>query len=234
MELPIEIILQIIELLPCIDQLRLNVLSKTYYEAIYIKRLWDDIPHHNLTNDVLNQPRFRYLQSLNLRQNIHVTDINHLTELTTLSVSNQLFKGSREKPKSVLTDAGIKGCTKLQNLYVTNNQNFKNINHLVDLQGLAAGGNCGLSDAGIKNCTKLQILLLHANKRITDINHFTELTRLEVWFDTKLTDASIKGCTKLQHLILTKNINITPIPNITRWATIRLIPRKVGTADAES
>jgi hypothetical protein len=101
-----------------------------------------------ITQEVINQEKYKNLKYLNITDNKNITDINHLQKLEILYAS-----GSR------LGNEGISELKNIKILDISYNKYITNINHLYKLEILHAN-HCKLGDKGIaelKNIKELDI-----------------------------------------------------------------------------
>src|SRR5690606_27443971 len=80
---------------------------------------------------------------------------------------------------------GIKDLRNIEELYILNNKNITNVNHLTKLKKLSS---YYITQEGIKDLRNIENLDISFNSKIIDVNHLTKLKILR----TKLTQEGIK------------------------------------------
>ena len=135
--LPYDLVRYLCRFLPYFgDQLTLLALNRNFrrvgVQAGVITKL---VGNSLLTNEILEQPKYRNLRYLDLRRNYQVTSVNHLENLEVLDNS----EGCK------LPQSGIMGCRRLKVLKVCWNPLITSVNHLTELEELEASWKSGIS-----------------------------------------------------------------------------------------
>ena len=163
-ELPFTVVRRVIAGLDLADQLGLLLCSRRLKgfldEGVITTIRSSRIP---LTDEILRHRWFTNLRELNVRRRWEVTDLNHLSCLRVLNISQGCGVG----------DLGIKECLHLEKLDANGNPRITDVNHLSYLRVLDVSWGCGVGDLGIKECIRLEKLDAHGNPRITDLNHLS-------------------------------------------------------------
>ena len=135
--------------------------------------------------------------------NCEITSLNHLTNLTKLSVR---YCG--------INNDGIKNLTNIRELCIDDNANIENLNHMTDLKLLTLIGTNNIGDEGIEKLTNLEELYVSNSdvSLITNLNHMTNLKILHAC--REIDDSSIKNL-RLEELYINCNKNITNLNHMT-------------------
>jgi hypothetical protein len=196
MDLPIELYEIIHDFLPFIGQIHLRQVSKHLYTNL---RIYDfsnikSRARKRITNEILmNYP---LIETLNLYKNNNVTNLDFLTNLEKLDLTD-CFTVTNLNKLTNLQSLKMRICGKLKNTFVLplNNESFKHctnltklningykgitdLNHLTKLKTLKC---CGpRSEIGNDSIKHLDLYELHAsgNMYISDVNHMTNLRKL--------------------------------------------------------
>lgn len=186
--------------------IRLMRINSQFYRMLYVHSISASSTRIRLTNAVLTQEKFRYLRTLDLRDNTYVVDINHLVGLETLYVSHD----------SQLTVAGFQDCRNIEKL-VCGSRLITSINHLHKLKILDISSSyCVITNAGISNCTSIERLDLGDNKNITDINHLVNLKELYMVYNPALRVEGFINCRSIEILKTRINYHITSVNHLPR------------------
>jgi hypothetical protein len=169
-----------------------------------------------LNDDILK--KFPYLKYLDLRSS-EVTNLDSLNLIKLNILNNYVnlnhmtnLKILHIRPPCIMSIDHINGIsymTTLEKLDVYGNSQITDINCLVNLKKLNAGGyHCGINDSGIKNLNLIK-LITTGNPKIKNINHMTNLKKLSACGPTcGLSDYGIKDL-KLTKLKSNQNFKIT-------------------------
>ena len=202
--LPIEIWQEILFISPFLCQIRLRQVSKIFYCRLEIHDFYDinDCYLERLTDQVLIN--YHFIKYLNVCNNSHVSNLNHLTKLIKLNVGDY-YCG--------VNDQGIIQVNPIE-LHVNNNPKITSINHMNRLAILNAYGNSGLTDQGI-NALNLIELDVENNQQITNINHMTRLVRLIAGGGCVINDQGIIDVNPIE-LDVSDNPKVTNVNHMTK------------------
>lgn len=125
---------------------------------------------------------------LTLRSTDYVTDLNHMTKLRDLKLSNTCG----------VKDKGIKSLTNIIRLYLFNVR-ITDINHMIKIRFLTLydRGN-EIRQENISNLVNVETLNISYSKNINDLNHMTKLKKLFMQCNESVTQ---DGISKLMNLI---------------------------------
>jgi len=161
------------------------------------------------------------LTKLILQNNDKITNINKLTKLEYLDISNndtnlkldnlkklKILKCSRKYYQDGINNKSIK-LLNLKELDITNNQQIYEIDHMQNLEILHANGkSCVLNDHHIRNCINLKELYISDNPKIITVNHLTNLKVLDISQNSGVNHDGIKEIKNLDVLNIKNNFNI--------------------------
>lgn len=168
------------------------------------------------------------LVELKISKNNIISDLNHLTNLRILDISNS-HKITNDGIKSLtkLTELDISGnmnyvtdithLTNLTTLYMSGNANITHIHNLTKLRKLSIRGDCKINDIEIKSLTNLTEFNASDNNKITDVNHLVNLEELNAQYNCGIADEGISSLTNLTKIYIHGN------PNITKKIEIKLL-----------
>lgn len=221
--IPVEIWQDILLKIRFLDQIRLRQVCKLLYTYLEIYDFYhiNDMYLARLNDSILMN--YNFIRHLYASDNPHITDINHMTKLSTLNASY----------KSGIRDAHINQLN-LEKLIANCNKNITNLNHMTNLKTLEirsdylrsnVKNHSGVNDIGISKLSNLEQLDVDYNYNITDINHMTNLTRLDARGHCGINNDSIVKF-NLKHLDVFWNKKVTDIKHMTNIT--RLYPTGSG------
>lgn len=193
--------------------IRISLEGIKYLTKLQILHVGYDITQDEICN-LIN------LVELKIPKNNIISDLNHLTNLHTLDISNS-HKITNDGIKSLihLTELDISGnmnyvtnithLTNLTTLYMSCNANITHIHNLTKLRNLSIRGDCKINNMEIKSLTNLVKLNASYNNKITDVNHLVNLKELNAQYNCGITDAGISLLTNLTKIYIHGNQNIT-------------------------
>ena len=150
------------------NQISILSINKYTNANLYVKNL----SSKKIDQKTMMQHKFSKIEVLDLYDNPHVHDLNHLSETLADPNCGGYINGLSQK--------GIKNLTKLKNINIYDNNKIKCLKHTADtLEGLNCGG--GLSQISQKNILdlhNLKYLNIYNNSKIVDLNHLKELSGL--------------------------------------------------------
>lgn len=173
--------------------------------------------YDTLTTLILSQisiPKFNISRLKNLKKlvlhNIENHDINHCTQLETLSIIN-----------CPIDDHDIKHLYNLTHLDISNNKLVKNIGHLQKLKFLNISETL-IDDHQLHTLDQLEYIDV-SNTTITTLNNCLRLNTIIANNNTKLTNEGIFMLNNLKMLSLINNQNITDLTQKTNLTSLNLI-----------
>jgi hypothetical protein len=178
------------------------------HSVLLVKNLYDISKEikDELTQEILQQPKYIKLLQLNLKNNMKHFDLNHLIYLQKLNIGFDCLDFNYFQ----ISDEEIKNCKNLTCLLVQQNKKIKNVNYFINLEILDASLS-HINNQGIKNCKNIK--KLHTSPFITDTNHLIQLEELYA-ININLGNEGIKECKKLKKLYINCNENITDINHL--------------------
>jgi len=154
------------------------------------------------------------LTKLNVGCNKNITDINNLLNLRILSATSFpliINRQQRNIAECGITNDGFSRLTNLTELNINNNKTITNINSLINLQILNAGGTSTIGDDGISKLTNLTKLNINNNREIKNINAFLNLRTLDVSERCGVDDEGLSQLTNVTDLNVKNNFKITDV-----------------------
>ena len=116
---------------------------------------------------------YPFIKFLNARNNLYISNVNHLTRLIKLDASTDRYPVYCNSNDCKIGNNGIKNIN-LVELIASGNRLITDVNHMTNLQKLYATDESGISDNGIKNINLTEICIKYNNK-IKDVSHMSNL-----------------------------------------------------------
>ena len=164
-EIPIEIVIEIFNLLDLKSQLKMNSLCKMFQQKMFITNLFNiENKYLNLLSDnIISQTKYHKIEKLNASYNSSIHDVSHMKNLKILYAEGN----------SGIDQKGIQNLD-LVELSALYNPKIKDVSHMNNLKILYAYGNSGIDQKGIQ---KLDLIELNAsnNPSIKDVSHMKNL-----------------------------------------------------------
>lgn len=206
-ELPNEIFQHISEYTNDImDLINIEIIAKNCdrNSIIYYKDLYNVDPKYtkNISQKMIEQPKYKYLKKIDLSNNNKIKNLNHLKNtLKVLICGGYKCKINQESISDL----------RLEELYAQNNKYIHNLDHMKEtLKILDISEDCAIGQTGI---TQLNLVELYAsnNMNIHNLNHMHEsLKILNLNWNSEFTQEGISKL-KLNELYIRGNKNIRDI-----------------------
>ena len=186
----------------CVNITELIINSSEPISLNHMKNLTKLDIRSSFTNE--NIKDLYHVESLILRDNININDVNHMHKLKVLILyGNNIFDND-----------SFKYCVDIEELNIENNKYITNINHLTKLRKLNAS-NSQLTDDGIKECKNIVNLRIESKTYITDISHLYKLRKLYTSHNDNINNEMLKPLVNLQKLSVNYCKNVTDINHLT-------------------
>lgn len=189
------------------DVINLYNLSKEHHNHIIIVDMYNRKKKQlkNLTQNILEQSKFKYLQKLNVLT-LNIFNLDHLQN--TLKIL---------KCEGITNNIGQAQINNLHlvELYAENNKNIYDVNHMNDtLKILNCSGSCGIDQFGI-SLLNLKELYAWTNQRIHNVNHLKDT--LNILHCGHLSSINQNGISSLNlsEISVWSNYNITNVNHMT-------------------
>ena len=132
------------------------------FRKFHIFELLEDNFSRKVSQKILERDEYKFIHRLNIRFNKNNFDLNFLSQLKELNISD-----------TQITDLNIKKLN-LERLNVSACPNITNIKHMTKLKILYANSFSGINDSSLVSFN-LEELCVTGNKSITNVNHMTKL-----------------------------------------------------------
>ena len=215
---------EIFDYLDLVTQIAVKSTCQKYYNIFRITNLSE----YKYAKKVINRPdildKIKYITIDNSMKHIFsIYDINNVETLkiiTNGSYNGNNYYNNNNNDNNTnnnnceqIYNTDIINCTKIKKLDIGwQNKNFKDINHLNQLEYLCAPKS-NFNNKSFFKCQNIVELDIKGSQDITELNFLPNLTSLNI-SGTNILDSGISQCTKLICLNMTSTNNISDINNL--------------------
>jgi len=153
---------------------------------------------------------------LNAFANLKILDVSCNDYITTCNMfAKTLVILEAVGSQCTLSDNGIKLCTKIKSLTVTNNVNITTCDPFPNIKIVHADDRSGICDSGLLCCRKIRLLSVSNNPKVTTCAPFAKSLKIlyakndHCGQPCGINDNSIVSCTNLKYLYTNRNPHIT-------------------------